>query len=321
MFPHLIRRNDNKPCTRMSAHNTTATTRPKPLEPCVICLEPISERAITAPCNHATFDFLCLVSWLQEHPQCPLCKTEVKRVDYAFASAEEYLSYYVPAKPREATSASSSSSTYSAPAWGRPHSQLPRRPRPIRRQIHPPSPDAALLRRRHVYRNKLYSLHVGSNRLSQFKDFTPITFSKSLELEARARKWIRRELQVFDFLSADTPASGGQHQRRVENAEFLLLYIISILKTVDIKGSSGKAQELLSSYLGEENARLFLHELEAWLRSPYVNLHDWDAHVQYATPLPNFPESRGNHGKDHEERASLSESGPRRARRGGYQPD
>jgi len=165
-------------------------------------------------------------------------------------------------------------------------------------------------------------LHVGSNRLSQFKDFTPASFSKSLELEARARKWIRRELQVFDFLSTDTPVSNSQQQRRVENAEFLLLYIISILKTVDIKGSSGKAQELLSSYLGEENARLFLHELEAWLRSPYINLQDWDAHVQYTTPLPNFLESTGSLGKDRESATTTLESGRGRTQgRRGYLPD
>jgi len=107
----------------------------------------------------------------------------------------------------------------------------------------------------------------------------------------------------------------------VENAEFLLLYIISILKTVDIKGSSGKAQELLSSYLGEENARLFLHELEAWLRSPYINLQDWDAHVQYTTPLPNFAQSRGNQDKDRESRVTTSKISPGPIRRRGYLPD
>jgi len=157
----------------------------------------------------------------------------------------------------------------------------PPRPTPV-----PVDPDRALLRRRHVYREQLFSLHVGSNRLSKFKDFTQHDFATSNELQARARKWIRRELQVFDFLSADAPAPSRQHQRRAENAEFLLLYIISILKTVDIKGSSGKAVDLLGSYLGEENARLFLHELEAFLKSPFIELHDFDRHVQYATPMP-----------------------------------
>jgi hypothetical protein len=41
---------------------------------CVICLSSVTERAITVPCNHYTFDFVCLVSWLQERSTCPLCK-------------------------------------------------------------------------------------------------------------------------------------------------------------------------------------------------------------------------------------------------------
>lgn len=41
--------------------------------PCVICLEPISECAVAVPCQHANFDFLCLVSWLEQRRSCPLC--------------------------------------------------------------------------------------------------------------------------------------------------------------------------------------------------------------------------------------------------------
>lgn len=41
---------------------------------CVICLEPISERAIAVPCNHCVFDFICLASWLQSNQSCPLCE-------------------------------------------------------------------------------------------------------------------------------------------------------------------------------------------------------------------------------------------------------
>ncbi len=40
---------------------------------CVICLESISERAFVVPCCHDSFDFLCIVSWLQERSTCPLC--------------------------------------------------------------------------------------------------------------------------------------------------------------------------------------------------------------------------------------------------------
>lgn len=56
---------------------------------------------------------------------------------------------------------------------------------------------------------------------------------------------------------------------------------MAILKTVDIQGSGGQAEEMLQEFLGRENTRLFLHEMRAWLRSPYMSLDDWDRHVQY----------------------------------------
>lgn len=43
-------------------------------DPCVICLDSISERAVAIPCRHDNFDFLCLISWFEECPTCPLCK-------------------------------------------------------------------------------------------------------------------------------------------------------------------------------------------------------------------------------------------------------
>ena len=100
------------------------------------------------------------------------------------------------------------------------------------------------------------------------------------ELISRARKWIRRELQVFEFLGPDT---GNDHRAagKAGNVEFLLEYIVAILKTVDIKGSGGQAQDMLQEFLGADNTRLFLHELRAWLRSPYIALEAWDRNVQY----------------------------------------
>lgn len=150
--------------------------------------------------------------------------------------------------------------------------------------------------RRNVYRNQLYSLRVGSNRLSQYSEVTPDQFNHDEALVSRARKWIRRELQVFSFLNPEpetedrnrdrVPRAGHRRleERRANNAEFLLEYVIAILRTVDIKGSAGQAEELLRDFVGRENARLFLHELLAWLRSPYMSLEDWDRHVQYPRP-------------------------------------
>ena len=87
-------------------------------------------------------------------------------------------------------------------------------------------------------------------------------------------------MQVFEFLQSNS-LEAESVTRRANNAEFLLKYIIAILKTVDIKGSGGQAEEMLLEFLGRADTRLFLHELRAWLRSPYTSLEDWDRHVQY----------------------------------------
>ncbi|EAT78084.2 hypothetical protein SNOG_14544 [Parastagonospora nodorum SN15] len=54
---------------------------------------------------------------------------------------------------------------------------------------------------------------------------------------------------------------------------------------VDVKASNGHAESLLADFLGRENSRLFLHELQSWLRSPYKKLEQWDEEVQYNKPF------------------------------------
>ncbi|KAL8862550.1 MAG: hypothetical protein Q9178_001048 [Gyalolechia marmorata] len=226
-------------------------------ENCVVCLQPITEQALCKPCRHANFDFLCLISWLQERSTCPLCN---HLLTLALAQELTFLQNLQSSSRRKPEELH--------------HTER-------QRLIEYSSPDAALLRRRQVYARKLYSSHVGTNRLSRYQDLSPQLFSRDEELLRRARKWIRRELQVFDFLNVDGQEEEGII-RRTNNAEFLLEYIVAILKTVDVKGSGGQAEEMLQEFLGRENTQLFLHELKAWLRSPYTSLEDWDRHVQYA---------------------------------------
>lgn len=243
-------------------------------EVCVICLERITERAIAVPCNHLSFDFLCLVSWLQEQNRCPLCKATVTEVQYDWRDPEDYKTYRVSSTTRtEATQST-------LPNHGQRRYPLPRRLGPATASINRlQSPaitgNAALERRKQIYRLQLFSLHVGANRLSRFQNFTPSDFASSDELQMKSRVFMRRELQVFSFLNSATSP-------RSNNADFLLEYVVAILKTVDVKGAAGQAEDLLAEFLGRENARLFLHELEAWLRSPFAKLEDWDRCVQYA---------------------------------------
>ncbi|MCJ1392968.1 hypothetical protein MMC18_005840 [Xylographa bjoerkii] len=248
-------------------------------DPCVICLEAVSERAVASPCRHESFDFLCLVSWLQERSTCPLCKADVITVEYDWKSDEGFKTYHItPSHLKHKETPAIPAEVSSSYRGRRLHAST--RYRGLQRQTTPPSADAALLRRKQIYRDQLYSLHVGSNRVSRFQDLTPQRFTRDSELISRARKWIRRELQVFDFLS---PNAGNNNSivGRAGNVEFLLEYVVAILKTVDTKGSGGQAEDILQEFLGRDNTRLFLHELRAWLRSPYVALEVWDRNVQY----------------------------------------
>ena len=99
------------------------------------------------------------------------------------------------------------------------------------------------------------------------------------ELQSRARMFIRRELQVFEWTN--------------DSAEFILEYLIAVLRTVDLKASTGAAEDLLSDFLGRENAKIFCHEIHAFLRSPFTNLAAFDNFAQYERPLPTRFDGEG----------------------------
>jgi hypothetical protein len=177
-------------------------------------------------------------------------------------------------------------------------------------------------------------MRVGSNRLSQYRELTPELFNRDEELVSRARKWIRRELRVFAFLNPEMeeeqripqqvsrPGTQRLENRRANNAEFLLEYVIAILRTVDLKGSAGQAEELLRDFIGRENACLFLHELQAWLRSPYNSLVDWDRHVQYPNGLQSTSdrEPRDAHRSDRRPNPTQNRGRGQASRRPSYRP-
>ena len=275
---------------------------------CVVCLEQISDRAIASPCNHCSFDFLCLVSWINQRAVCPLCmlvantvrfhplfthafvgNETVKSIDYDWRSPHDYQTYEIPATKSVAKPTHQQQNNEIHYGLWRRRRVFPPRSRAVFET------DLALERRKFVYIHNLYSLHVGSNRISQYQDVTPSSFASNKALQSRARAWIRRELGAFVFLRAsstpDTDRRAGRGNgdlggRRIRNAEFLLEYIIAILKTIDLRGSAGQAEEMLQEFLGREHTKLFLHELNAWLRSPYTKLEDWDRMVQYQKRLP-----------------------------------
>lgn len=105
-------------------------------------------------------------------------------------------------------------------------------------------------------------------------------------MQARARTFLRRELQVLN--SQSVLLGQEQHRRHKSNlrerqatTDYLIEFIIAVLRTHDPKSFDGRAEELLAEFMAINNARLLLHELTHWLRSPYARLYDWDEAVQY----------------------------------------
>ncbi|KHN97334.1 RING finger domain protein [Metarhizium album ARSEF 1941] len=275
-----------------STLNEVAAREEDAAECCVICLDVITEPCKALPCGHRNFDYMCVSSWLFETPRCPLCKATV--VKLVHGSAQDPVTTLLGQKPSTSTCTTDTTRSASTAYYARRGRSGCRgqRGRRFRSGERPTTPSSAVAARRDVYRHQRYSKHVGSNRLSRYRELTPELFRSDADLVSRARMWIRRELGVFSFLAPDDddgstsrPAPAGPRtavqRRRANNAEFLLEYIIAILKSVDIVGSGGQAEDMLSDFLGRDNTQLFLHELRAWLRSPFTKLEDWDRAVQY----------------------------------------
>lgn len=261
-----------------------------PAEHCVICLQPITDRAVAVPCNHLAFDFVCLVSWLQHRETCPLCQIVITELQYDWHDADEYQTYHL--EPSRLKGAEEHGQPQARGHLDRGSLRRHLRGEPggpapansVRDQDFIPREDAALAQRRRVYRERLYSLHVGANSVSQYRDFTPHDFANSVSLQTRARMFLRRELKLFSYLDAEAG---------VRNREFVLEYIVAVLKQCDVKAADGRAEDLLSEFLERGNARLLLHELHSWLRGPFERLEEWDRNVQYSPSASQAMQTKG----------------------------
>ncbi|KAI0148521.1 hypothetical protein GGR57DRAFT_232700 [Xylariaceae sp. FL1272] len=136
---------------------------------CVICLDTISEPCEARPCGHRNFDYLCLLSWLERLSKCPLCKISIHQVarslDHDGLGSNSV--YLVPQVSSGAQPSLSQPLLEPSPRSATQSRNPPRRQFVPRRHSPPPTgAERALLRRQHVYRERLYSSHVGSNPYS-----------------------------------------------------------------------------------------------------------------------------------------------------------
>jgi hypothetical protein len=236
-------------------------------EGCVICLrDEVVDPCTVQPCDHSLGCWECVLKGIDLLGHCWLCRTKVRRLTCLRTGEvihSDHLGHgSLNTTPDQSLSAFEITTN-------------------LERQIE---------RRQEVYRHSMYSKHIGSGRHTGYRELRPQDFLRDSTLVSRARMFIRRELHVFTMAqpprSTYGPSRANMARRRAQNAEFLLEYIVAILKTVDMMGWAGEAEKMFGEYVGRRDAKIFLHELRSWLRSPYQRLEEWDEVVQYARHEP-----------------------------------
>ncbi|KJZ77111.1 hypothetical protein HIM_03432 [Hirsutella minnesotensis 3608] len=293
--PVLLRPTKPQPCPESHDDRENHVAAPEPAqEECVICLDGLTERCEALPCGHSNFHLDCVASWLLQtlrHP-CPICRRVVDCVVYG----QEIIWYHHPAAPSTTTLPphAPQRTLAQAPSNRNPHLIAARGRR--RRRVQRPRPrdePAGLETRRQVYRLRQYSMHVGSNPRSRYRELTRDDFVGSADLQRRARLFLRRELQVFGWLAvaevdgpdpARTSTPPAQRPRPTVTLERMVNHIVMLLHHAGIRSSDGLIENDLTRHLGRENANQLLHELNSFLRSPFATLEEWDRHVQYHHP-------------------------------------
>lgn len=243
---------------------------------CLICLQKVEDRTILPQCSHDSYCFSCILEWAKHSSKCPLCVADIGPfIIHKVRSKHDYQRYFItPALSPKASTQSRSLAT----TQGGSNAGHGTRSSHYRCRQGGPMPivetDAAVLRRRNIYAKGLFAKHVATNRYTGYKPPpTPAQISASIELQRRARAFLRRELQVWVNL----------------DIEFLINYIISLIKMLDLRSESGI--KLLADLLdpsipySEEtrkpNTEHLAHELYSFLRSPFQQLEGYDEVVQY----------------------------------------
>ncbi|KAM0665825.1 hypothetical protein ACQRIU_005169 [Beauveria bassiana] len=250
-----------------------STYNPDSEDRCVICLEDISDPCELAPCGHYNFDVGCIGTWLAVSRRCPLCKVLVNQIIRGPRG--------LPGRPVNDIRSPSEILLAELRPGPSSHSPPTRRPRytpadfaaagaayarSMRRAANTAPRDIA--HRRDVYLRGLLSINVDTGPISGHRELPRALLHREPQLITRARAFLQRELRVLDSVPA-------------ERAAFLTEHVVSVLRNRDIGTGIGQLEALLTANLGRSSARLLLHGLGAWLRSPYTSLEEWDAAVRY----------------------------------------
>ncbi|KAK7207938.1 hypothetical protein BZA70DRAFT_272542 [Myxozyma melibiosi] len=250
---------------------------------CAICLCPIpvAKLARTLPCRHI-WDLPCILQWLEISPEnaCPLCKTEVTEISFEYeGSGQQYIT--IPASVLREDSQSSHEESIRTRRRPRNRRDSSRR-RTSEEPAYDPDLRLEVMRRQFVYRNSLRACHIGTNSYTGFTTLSPGLVGRSLELQSRARAFIRRELLAFPFLlSSGSCEAAPSLKPSVEiDACRRICYMLQVIDIQCVRGFK-LAVGVLSDYLGPINSSILIHELCSFLRSPCRTLAEYDDIVQY----------------------------------------
>eukprot|EP00741_Cyanophora_paradoxa_P013919 tig00020723_g13436.t1 len=256
---------------------------------CPICLEQTQNTALADQCFHA-FCFACILQWAEVTARCPLCKQPFRSVIHSIVSDREYRRYYLPEslldsgdgpkrepRPQSAFAGGLPRRVHSRPAWGQ--------------SAQPPAACSAVEARRAVYQRgvpcqTLMSAHARP-------PIRPATFREPV-LRRKLEPWLRRELQA------------ALEEDDVDALDMMCHFVFSLLGQHEI--ASPRVREELQPFLLGKTG-LFLHELEAFARSPY-DQRTYDRLPAGPEPPPGSPSRRGRR-----PRRSCASSNASRSRR------
>ncbi|KAJ8061500.1 hypothetical protein OCU04_009315 [Sclerotinia nivalis] len=231
-------------------------------EDCKICDQSVSWKAKLQPCGHEIFHYCCIEKWLETGSRtCPLCRGEITSVRHNFSEDGKH-------------------SKYKNLLELEFHGLL------LAQEVHAVLriPQQRMRRRLDVHLTKSFSLPIIS--FGQRK-VTPQDIANSSDMEARVRLFAEHEIQVFYLKCvcpgcqvSPLPAHIVSVNRLEEFRSFVLDRVVDLLKRYDLRDKAVEIEQATEEYLNE-HARLFLHELRAWIESPFETLDQWHRNAKY----------------------------------------
>ncbi|CAD6451477.1 9cd76d5d-f288-4319-8f53-349f9485f88d [Sclerotinia trifoliorum] len=233
---------------------------------CKICDQSVSWKGRVEPCGHEVFHHCCIEGWLDKGERtCPICRGNIIGIRHNFSQDGNHSKYRKLAElePRRVVLFL---------AHGVQRALL--------------IPQQNVRRRISVYLTKSFSIPIISFIRRRV---TPQDIANSSDMEARVRLFAEHEIQIFSAKcvcpACQEPTSSSSIHMIVPSEvevirNFVVNKIVDLLKRYDLQDKAVEIEQEAEQYLNE-HARLFLHELRAWIESPFDTLEQWHRNARY----------------------------------------